>query len=300
MHACRCCWIWRSEGMRGGRQMKEGRDGWRDGWMHQGQVFSSVAGLSGWLVVSLLSALEWLGPGLQRMGWPVLHIYIYHSHCHAVCVCVACALCVFEYANKIRQCLWFCACVGVRACAAAIVEHPDVSAASLGVCHWDSGGGVKVTCFKYRQCHDNMPDSTYKSHLHNISPVSLSFSRFFSPPSSSWETGSAHTSCFAFVSAVQMRKDVMSRLSPTQKRHNCIPASHNGERHEIQTQRVTAGRKDKTGFRRHNVKWSRPAKEACQYSMSPLNNRLDDTITDKTATQMTPSFTHLYTSLCIF
>lgn len=181
MHACRCCWIWRSEGMRGGRQMKEGRDGWRDGWMHQGQVFSSVAGLSGWLVVSLLSALEWLGPGLQRMGWPVLHIYIYHSHCHAVCVCVACALCVFEYANKIRQCLWFCACVGVRACAAAIVEHPDVSAASLGVCHWDSGGGVKVTCFKYRQCHDNMPDSTYKSHLHNISPVSLSFSRFFPP-----------------------------------------------------------------------------------------------------------------------
>lgn len=30
----------------------------------------------------------------------------------------------------------------------------------------ETGGGVKVTCFKYRQCHDNMPDLTYKTHLH--------------------------------------------------------------------------------------------------------------------------------------
>lgn len=36
-----------------------------------------------------------------------------------------------------------------------------------------------MTCFKYRQCHDNMPDSTYKSHLHNVSPLSLSFSLVF-------------------------------------------------------------------------------------------------------------------------
>lgn len=110
---------------------------------------------------------------------------------------------------------WFCACVGVRACAAAIVEHPDVSAASLGVCHWDSGGGVKVTCFKYRQCHDNMPDSTYKNHLHNVSPLSLSFSLVPPPPPG---RQAAHTLRVLPLSRpFKCKKDVMSRLSSTQK-----------------------------------------------------------------------------------
>lgn len=65
------------------------------------------------------------------------------------------------------------------------MEHPDVSAASLCVCHWGGGsgvgGGVKVTCFKYRRCHDNTPDSTYKSHLHKDPPFSLYSAAFFVP-----------------------------------------------------------------------------------------------------------------------
>lgn len=46
--------------------------------------------------------------------------------------------------------------------------------------HWmsvnETGGGVKVTCFKYRQYHDNMPDMTNKTHLHitcDVSSLSL-------------------------------------------------------------------------------------------------------------------------------
>lgn len=42
----------------------------------------------------------------------------------------------------------------------------------------ETGGGVKVTCFKYRQCHDNMPDLTSKIHLHiacDGSPLSWVF-----------------------------------------------------------------------------------------------------------------------------
>lgn len=54
------------------------------------------------------------------------------------------------------------------------------------------GGGVKVTCFKYRECQDNMPGLTYKSHLHNVSllPFIFLFSSFFS----TWETSKAHVS----------------------------------------------------------------------------------------------------------
>lgn len=32
-------------------------------------------------------------------------------------------------------------------------------------------GGVKVTCFKYRQCHDNMPRSTYEAICITLLPV---------------------------------------------------------------------------------------------------------------------------------
>lgn len=42
--------------------------------------------------------------------------------------------------------------------------------------HWmsviETGGGVKVTCFKYRQYHDNMPDLTNKPDLRITCDVS--------------------------------------------------------------------------------------------------------------------------------
>lgn len=48
--------------------------------------------------------------------------------------------------------------------------------------HWmsviETGGGVKVTCFKYRQYHDNMHDLTNKTHLH-IACVVLSLTWMF-------------------------------------------------------------------------------------------------------------------------
>lgn len=153
--------------------------------------------------------------------------------------------------------------VSMHPCVAAVVRHPDVSAASLDVCHWDSGGGVKVTCFKYRQCHDNMPDSTYKTHLHNVPPLSLAFSLNFFP--SSWETGRADASCFAFVSAVQMQKDVMSRLSSV---HNLRRTMKNGTKYKHRS----AAHKDKIGSLCHYIKCKRLTMEACQYSMSPLHN----------------------------
>ncbi len=65
----------------------------------------------------------------------------------SVCVCV----CVW--------CVCVCVCVCVHACVCACIQM------SLS---GGSRGGFKVTCFKYRQCHDKMLRSTYKAHLHNI------------------------------------------------------------------------------------------------------------------------------------
>ncbi len=91
-----------------------------------------------------------------------------------------------------------------------------------------------MTCFKYRQCHDNMPGSTYKSHLHNISPLSVSFSRFFS----FFILGDRQCTHVVFCLCLgrSNAKRCHVKAFHGTKRQNCIPASHNGEWDKIQTQ----------------------------------------------------------------
>lgn len=127
----------------------------------------------------------------------------------------------------------------------------------------------------------------------------------FFPPSSSPETGSAHTSCFAFVLAVEMQKDVMSRLFffflRNTKRHNCKATSHNGEWDTTQTQCMNpmkCGVERQTGFLWHYLKSQRHNKKACQYSMSLP--RHDKTVTRKDAQIYTSLHLSLHVLLAFF
>lgn len=87
-----------------------------------------------------------------------------------------------------------CVCGCVRT--GAIKEHPDVSAASLGVCHWDNGVGLRWPVLNIDSVTTTCPTQLIKAICIKFLPspflVSLSLFFFFFP-SSSLETGSAHT-----------------------------------------------------------------------------------------------------------
>lgn len=158
-----------------GGPLRDGRDEWvRETVNAPGSRILSCH-LCSWVERLAVCSVRWNDWALACREWAdQFYIYTYIIAIVMLCVCV----CVLHM--QIRSSSAFdlvCMSVSVHVCTGAIVQHPDVSTASLSVCHWDSRGGVKVTCFKYRQCHDNMPDLTYKIHLHNVSPLFLWFFR---------------------------------------------------------------------------------------------------------------------------
>lgn len=99
--------------------------------MHQGQVFSHVTfvpGLSVWLSAQCAGMI---GPWPAENGltsFTYIHISLPLSCC--VCVCVSNMQIGSSNAFDLVHVL-----VSVHMCTGAIVQHPDVSTASLSVCH---------------------------------------------------------------------------------------------------------------------------------------------------------------------
>lgn len=112
-------------------------------------------------------------------------------------------------------CACRCPCMCVCVCVAAQLWNIQMSAQPHSVSVIETAGvGLRWPVLNIDSVTTTCPTRLIKAICITLLPypfLSPSFF-FFSPPSSSRETGSARMSCNAFVLAVQMQKDVMSRL----------------------------------------------------------------------------------------
>lgn len=109
----------------------------------------------------VLACREWAGQ---------FYIYTYIMAPFMLCVCCMCIVCVWICKYHASEFVPVRDCV----CVNAIMEHPDVSAASLGVCHWDSGVGLRWPVLNIESVTTTCPTRLIKA----ICIVSL-FSHFF-------------------------------------------------------------------------------------------------------------------------